>query len=335
MTVGSLAGTFLVLAWSRVGDLVSFYLIWAGIGVVMAAVLYEPAFAVIAKWFSYHRRRALTVLTLFAATSSLIFSPLANWLIEAQGWRAALVSLAAILAAITVPLHGLFLRRAPESAVVAAHDATVEPAAVEPGGRDVSVGLALRSRSFWFLTIAFVFSSFSTSAIGVHLIPYLLRAGYSAGFAATAAGLLGLAQAPGRLLFGVFGRVVPRAVEGPVAFLLQGSALLLLIAGTGAGAVVAAVVLFGMGNGIATLVRATVIADAYGSRYYGSIAGVTASCATVARAIAPVAASGIYVAFGYETLLWLLVASSALAAFAFRRARLPSSEASVDAARDG
>ncbi len=44
MSAGSRAATPLVLAWSRVTNLITFYLIWAGLGVAMAAVLYEPAF---------------------------------------------------------------------------------------------------------------------------------------------------------------------------------------------------------------------------------------------------------------------------------------------------
>jgi MFS family permease len=51
MTIGSIAGVLFVLAWSRVDGLVAFYALWAGIGLLMAAVLYEPAFVVLAKWF--------------------------------------------------------------------------------------------------------------------------------------------------------------------------------------------------------------------------------------------------------------------------------------------
>ncbi len=48
MTAGSCAAALLVLAWSVVESLLAFYLLWAGIGLAMAAVLYEPAFAVVA-----------------------------------------------------------------------------------------------------------------------------------------------------------------------------------------------------------------------------------------------------------------------------------------------
>ena len=64
MTAGSIAGTLLVLAWSEVDGLAAFYALWLAIGLVMAVVLYEPAFTVLAKWFpdADQRRRAMTAL---------------------------------------------------------------------------------------------------------------------------------------------------------------------------------------------------------------------------------------------------------------------------------
>jgi MFS family permease len=113
MTVGSCVAMLLVLAWSRVDSLVAFYAIWAAIGVTGAAVLYEPAFVVVANWFVKQRSRALTVLTFIAGFASVIYIPLAGWLVEAQGWRTALVTLALILGIGTIPLHALVLRRRP------------------------------------------------------------------------------------------------------------------------------------------------------------------------------------------------------------------------------
>src|SRR5712691_3730937 len=60
MTAGSCIGVLLVLAWAGSNSLLVFYLIWAAIGLVMAALLYEPAFAVVAVWFDRKRARALT-----------------------------------------------------------------------------------------------------------------------------------------------------------------------------------------------------------------------------------------------------------------------------------
>jgi MFS family permease len=314
MTLGSLGGALLVLAWSQVHDLLLFYLLWIGIGVAMACVLYEAAFTVVAKWFRKQRRRALTAVTLVGGLASFVFSPLSNWLIDAQGWRTALIILAVVLAAATVPLHGLFLRSAPERQLAPGDT----PAPLEP---EIAAATAVGSSAFWYLTAAFVLSSFAISAVAVHLIPYLLEGGRSAGFAAAAAGLMGLMQIPGRILFAGAVRKLPRRYETPAVFLLQGAGLAVLAATSAAPGVVVAVSLFGMGNGMATLVRATAIADAYGSAFYGSIAGVAAACATGARAVAPVTAAGAYIAFGdYKPLLWLLVAASVLAALSARLA---------------
>ena len=62
----------------------------------MAAVLYEPAFIVLAKHFPEpaERRRAMTAMTLVAALASFIFLPLSQALIDAHGWRDALLVLA-------------------------------------------------------------------------------------------------------------------------------------------------------------------------------------------------------------------------------------------------
>jgi MFS family permease len=313
MTLGSLAGALLVLGWSQVHDLLLFYLVWIGIGLAMACVLYEAAFTVVTKWFHARRRQALTAVTLMGGFASFVFSPLSNRLIDVQGWRDALITLAIILAASTVPLHALFLRRAPEQADPAGALVPGDAPAALPD-RQVTAATAIASSAFWYLTAAFVLSSFAISAVAVHLIPYLLEGGRSAGFAALAAGLMGLMQVPGRVVFAGAARLLPRRYEAPAVFLLQGAGLAVLAARTSAPAVVVAVCLFGMGNGMATLVRATALADAYGSAFYGSIAGVAATCATGARAVAPVAAAGTYVAFGgYKPLLWLLVAGSVLA----------------------
>ena len=43
-----------------------------GLGVALAMVLYEPAFALVAIWFRRDRGRALTVLTFFGALASSV-----------------------------------------------------------------------------------------------------------------------------------------------------------------------------------------------------------------------------------------------------------------------
>ena len=52
----------------------------------------------------------MTAMTLVAALASFVFLPLSQALINAHGWRDALLVLAVINAVVTVPLHALVLR---------------------------------------------------------------------------------------------------------------------------------------------------------------------------------------------------------------------------------
>jgi predicted MFS family arabinose efflux permease len=307
MTLGSSAGVVLVLVWSQVHSLEAFYALWLAIGLVMAAVLYEPAFAVLAKWFpdAEERRRAMTAMTLVAALASFIFLPLTQALIDAHGWRHALVILAVILGVITVPLHGLILR-----------SATVEPRAPNGQGTELSIGAgeALRSAAFWRLSGAFFLATVTGIAMTVHAIPFLLQRGYGAGFAAFAVGLVGLSQIPGRVLFVALAGRLPRAQATAGVFLLIAAGIALIVSVDASSAVLAGLVLLGMGNGMATLARATAIADIYGAGAYGTIAGVTGAMTTAARGVGPVTAALWATAVGYSALLWTLVVLSMLAA---------------------
>jgi hypothetical protein len=314
MTAGSVAGVLLVLAWSRVDSLLALYAVWIAIGLVMATVLYEPAFTVLAKWFpvAESRRRAMTALTLVAALASFIFLPLSQALVDAHGWRDALVVLALILAAVTIPLHALVLRRAPEDGPDG-----------NPEAPSAAASAALQSRAFWLLLIAFFLATSTGIAMTVLGIPFLLERGYSAPFAAFAVGLIGVSQIPGRAAFAAVAARAPRAWTTAAVFALIALGIAVVVSIHGTVAVVVGLVLLGMGNGMTTLARATVIADRYGPAAYGTIGGVAASVTTGARATGPVAAAAYASLVGYTSLLWTLTALAAVAAMLAYRAESP------------
>jgi MFS family permease len=324
MTGASGAGVALILAWSQVHQLVALYVIWAGMGVVMAALLYEAAFTVVTKWFIARRRAALTVVTLMGGLASFIFLPLANVLIESLGWRPALVALAAIFGTITLPLHLIFLRAAPDRVLPA------DPASTGRVETGVSARKAIGTRQFWLLAVAFGISSFLTATLNVHLVAYLVGSGYPMGFAALAAGIVGAMQVTGRVLFATALRSLPRWAEPVLAFSLQGASVLLLGVATGAAGVVIAVILFGLGNGMATLVRALTFAEAFGARWYGTVGGLAGAVAVGARAIAPISVAVAFDAIGsYRPVFFALAGGSIIAVLAGRAAHAGSAWSSA------
>jgi len=148
----------------------------------------------------------------------------------------------------------------------------------------------------------------------VHLIPYLSDRGYSPTVAAVMIGWMGAMQLPARLLFApIAARFGHRAVTG-VIFFAQAASLAQLALAKELPTLVPMVVMLGAANGMATLARATTIAEIFGPRHYGSISGAIALGANGARALAPVGAALLMVALGgYERVFWLLATSLVVA----------------------
>jgi MFS family permease len=332
MTVGSIAATLLVLAWSQVTSLPQLYLIWSAIGLTMSVTLYDPAFATASTWFDRQRVRALTLITLMAGFASTIFIPLAGWLVQVQGWRPSLLTLAVILAIGTIPPHALLLRRRP--ADLGLHPdgkALSERTPVTSRQPAMAVSQALRHRSFGWLVTAFWFSTIATIAVGVHVLPYLQDRGYDATFAATVTGLIGAMQVLARLLLAPFGNRAfgqPQVTTALILALQPLSLVMLLLVRSTLG-VVLFVILFGAQRGLSTLARPAMVAHLYGGARFASIAGVLQFAISLAQAAAPVGAGvGYDLLHSYEPIFWTLAALSGVAALAVLRAR-PEPEAAI------
>jgi MFS family permease len=306
MTGGSCLATILTFAWARVQSVTALYGVWLLMGVAMATTLYEPAFAVIVSWFARGRDRALLTVTLVAGLASTIFMPIEAALLERMGWRSALTLLAVVLGVITIPIHALLLRRG---------------TAGDPGDGAPAPGATLREATrtavFWVLTIAFLVSNFATAALTTHLIPFLVDHGYSAAVAAAAIGWTGAMQLAGRVLFVPISTRLGSRVMVAAVFVAQALGIGQLPVLARIGTLVPFIVLQGAANGMATLARASSLAEIFGARNYGTIAGAVALAANGARAIGPVGASLLLLAFGsYAGVFWTLTASLLAAAAA-------------------
>ena len=314
MTAGSVGATCCVLLWSRVNSLPEFFLVMALMGVFGAAVLYEPAFAVIATWFSRRRGAAIAVLTLIAGFSSTIFIPLADALLVAYGWRQAVFMLGITLGAITIPLHGLILRRRPADLGLLP-DGDAMPLEPAPGKRiEVRIGAVLRSRVFWILTVAFALSTLSVSAVRVHFIPLLISLDIHSSSAALASGAIGVMQVVGRVIYApIETRFSSKTMVIGVLVVLALSMTILLL-GTSPAWILLFIALFGMAVGTHTLVRPMIVADTWGAAVYGRVGGAMMLVVTLSATLAPFAAGVIYDAFGsYAPMLLLLTGLSLMA----------------------
>ncbi|MDP4590728.1 MAG: MFS transporter, partial [Burkholderiaceae bacterium] len=103
MSLSALLACFIMLWWASTSSVSVFYVVCIVLGALQAALLYEPAFAVLARHVGAASSRAgITHITLWGGFASTVFIPFTTFFIESWGWRIALVALGLVNALVFV-----------------------------------------------------------------------------------------------------------------------------------------------------------------------------------------------------------------------------------------
>jgi MFS family permease len=306
MTGGSLLVAACLILHSFIGSVAGFYAVWVGLGAGLAATLYSPVFAVVTRRFPRDFRRAIITLTFLGGLASTVFIPLSAWLIQSLGWRHALWVLAALQLFVCAPLHAIFLRGAPRAPKTGATGEAPSPAAY------------LRSAPFLLIGVFVICMMGVTAALPPHMISLLRGTGLSEAWVIAIPASIGLIQVLGRLLLYFFehhfdlhlaNRLIPTLIPLGLAALLAGAghpwAALLFV------------LLYGLGNGMMTIVKGTAIAQYVSRDHVASLNGALGLPSALARAVAPFLLGLLWSEeSGYVAGLWLLLAMSIAAVLA-------------------
>jgi MFS family permease len=309
MAGGSLLIALCLFLHSFVTSVAGFYAVWLVLGAALAATLYNPVFAVVTRRFPHDFRRAIITLTFLGGLASTVFIPLSAGLIAALGWRHALWVLAATHLLVCAPLHFWLLRGAP------APGAKPFIASASPSA---SVGHLMRSAPFLLIGVFVVSMMAITAALPPHLISLLRERDMPEAWVIAIPASIGAIQVLGRLLLYFFehrfdvhvaNRLIPCLIPISLAALLAAS-------GHAQSEVFFAllfVVLFGLGNGMLTIVKGTAIAQYVSREHVASLNGALGLPSALGRAAAPLVLGLLWTpAAGYTTGLWLLLAASVL-----------------------
>lgn len=308
---GALLAALMFFLMSYVDSVLTLYLVWAGLGVAMSATLYQPAFAVLTQVYGSGYRRAITAVTLFGGLSSSVFWPLTQALSDQVGWRDTWLIYAALNLLISFPVHALLPRFSP---------ATEAP--TQAIQRKSGLAQVLRERSFYLLTTSFTLNALVFSAVSLHLMSLLQSRGITPTQAATIGAMVGPMQVLGRILETTVGRNLSSHKIGLCAMWLLPLALILLYAPNHwlwMYALFAGI--YGISNGVMTIVRGTIPAELYGREAYGAVSGAMGAPVMIAIAAGPFVASLLYTAIGsYMGMLLVLIAVGVLGSVLFNYA---------------
>ena len=315
MAAGSLMGGLLMFGWAAIANLWSLYLLFAGIGLVQAMTLYEPAFAVVARRYGENSRGGITALTLWGGFASTVFVPLTQWLLDVLAWRETLIALGAINLVLCVSLH--------LAVIDPKVDAPARPAGSGvDGSRSLSgreaVRWALRRPAFWALLVSFTLYYGTFSALTYHLYPLLLEHGFDTAAVVGGIAIIGPAQVGGRIAVWLFARDRSVRLIGLATTVAFPFSLLLLFLPAKFAALAVFAVVYGAANGIITIVRGVAVPEMLTRDAYGALNGFLGAPGIAARALGPVAGAFLWSVGGsYDLFLVVAIIGSMLVALSF------------------
>jgi MFS family permease len=322
MTAGSLLAALLLALWSKVDSLPLFYALWIALGACQSVLLYEPAFAVITRVYGPRYREAIVFMTFVGGLASTVGIPLTQFLIGHIGWRPTLEVLAAVNLGVGLLLHWPFIPGPQEKPLAIAS----VPHPVAGGPRQSPLAAAVRLPAFWGLVVAFAGYGLAFSAMSFHLIPLLEDRGVSAGLVMAIVALIGPLQVAGRIVLMIGQRHVTTIQLGAgIYFAFPVSMAMLALGVSDVWGLVVFAILYGVANGLLTILRGMAVPEFIGPEGYGVVTGALTMPTNIMRAAGPILASLAWGIFGgYTPVLWALAAIMLVAAAGFAAAALLS-----------
>ena len=307
MCIGSLLAGASFAAMAFIHHQWQLYAVWIVAGVAMAGTLYQPAFSVLIRRYPHDFRRAIITLTFLGGLASTVFIPLGAWLISAFGWRNAVIALGALHLLICLPIHAYWLRG--------------EPAALTHYQRASAKKLVEFTHHFpfWGLALFFVLFSGITTAMGGHLVSVLRERNLPEAWVIAIPASIGALQVAGRLLlFFTEKHMDVHKANRWIPILLPAALFVLALGVQSPWVAIFYAMLYGMANGMITIVKATAMATYVSRERAASLNGLLGLPTAIARAIAPSMLAALWVATGNYTVgLAVLCALAVLAVFAF------------------
>jgi len=274
-------------------SILGFYLLFCIARMNFAGPFDIGIYGAVNSWF-LARRAIVNAIIGLAQMLGLVLMPLiAHFAMRAESWRAGWLAVgSSVLLVGLLPAWLVLVRRPedlglqPDGGRASSGDAGAKaaPASPEP---QFSRAEALRTPTFWLLSLYTVAVYPVQAGISLHQAPHLLESGLSATVAATVVSTFSFTAALAGLGFGLIAR--PLGVRPALAIsaaALGSSALLMLTIATPLDAYLAAVC-FGAGiGGILTLLPLA-WADYFGRASFGAIRGVALSLQVTAQASGP------------------------------------------------
>lgn len=280
-SISSLWHLYALMALSSVGNICNTYI---------------PVAAVIAKWFDKRRGTATGVAMLGLGAGGFTMPLLAGRLLESYSWRTGYFMLSFLVLGLLVPII-LWIREP-----VGVRSAKVRvPERDDDAGQgektvvaDLTLRQALRTRSFWAISVGDAITGLVFAIFTVHLVYFLTESGVAQGAATTVFAILLLCLSLGTAVFGLSADKVSLRGLMVFAYGLPALTTLLLLPSGIAVLPFLFAVLCGTCGGGRTALFPLALVRCFGASHMGAIYGLSNSFFLVGNALGPLIAGYLY-----------------------------------------
>ncbi|WP_157433465.1 MFS transporter [Adhaeribacter aquaticus] len=247
---------------------------WVIIGIGMAMGLYDTLFASLGKKYGTNASKAITQITLISGFCTTLVWPALSILLEYFDWRTTCQLYAVLLFVSIFPIHYYTLAAYRTGKVKNNTLFSIESTPATPK----------RPTVYYFLLFSFTISAVLMTAVSLHLIDILLDRKLPKAVAIGLGALLGPSQVGVRILEVILPKRSPvkTSIMSAVG-VLAGLGLLLFFPQMA----FLGIIMYGLGNGMRSILRGTLPLYIFGSGSYASIMGTLARPPLIAQAFTP------------------------------------------------
>ncbi|MDP2729045.1 MAG: MFS transporter [Dehalococcoidales bacterium] len=278
---------------------------------------YTIVMSTASRWFNRQRGLAVGIVGAGQALGTVIFAPLAAYIISSFDWRIAYIVMGVIAIVFIMPMS-LVLKKDPDEIGTFPDGVKSEPVDSQFSSRapvhgisqstSLSMFQALRTRSFWLFNLLWLSSAFSLFLLLTHVVPHITDMGFSSIQAATFLSLNGIAAMAGGIIMGTVSDRVGKKRTAVICSLLSVGFVLSLVWADKLWVLYLVAVVLGFAQGGEGIATTALIADTFGVANIGKIMGTLSVSWGIGAGLGPVSGGLIYDKIGDYALAFMIMA---------------------------
>lgn len=291
MTVGLMLSAFAAGAIGFVQELWQLYAVYALLAVSFGMGSGVAINAIMTRWFIQKRARAMSISSTGVSLGGVLIPPIASQLIDIGGIELASTVLACAVIVVALPVILLVIAWDPAQMGLTADGSDEQPAtrrlSAESQQRLWSRPQAAHTLAFWSILVAFLLVLTAQTGFVIHQISFLEERFDSRSDAALALSTTALGSIIARLIVGQFADRMDKRTLTAGLFVLQGTAVLLLLSTENVAATYLLTLTFGFTIGNIYMMQSLLVGEIFGIVSFGAIFGLVSMAGQIGSGLGP------------------------------------------------